>query len=103
MTLLGDMVKARREHLGLGLRAAADKMARGDMFQAVDDILDRARINADDTVFAEKSVPEDQYDAIALASVEGILCGRDSDLVTSYSKSRPAAVRKWFERRGVRY
>lgn len=88
------------------LRADCDKMIRtrmSDMAHAVDDILDRARINASDTLTENTNIDPADWDKLALASVESILCERDHNLVSEYSKSKPATVRKWFERRGVRY
>ena len=37
-------------------------------------ILASADLNAHDTIYVEKAATEDQFDAIALATLEGILC-----------------------------
>lgn len=52
------------------------------------DVLDNARINADDTVYLEKSTLD--WNAVAIASLETIL---------SYSEDK--RVNAWFHRNGV--
>lgn len=74
------------------IRKAAEPLGtmRGTLGDAVDDILDKARINADDTVFVEKS--SEDWDAMAMASLEGIL-----------SVSTDPAACDWFRNAGVRW
>ena len=78
--------------------ACTDAMARkprgycapGTLLDLVDDVLDRARINADDSM-SEGHSPSD-WDRIALESVACALSERDT----------PAKVAAWFAGRGVR-
>lgn len=71
------------------LRTAADKMdCLHGIGSRVDNILDQARINADDTVYAEKARPSSEYDRIAADTVAELL---------SYSSD--AEAQAWF--RGV--
>jgi hypothetical protein len=42
--------------------------------QRISAILASAELNAHDTIYVEKAATEDQFDAIALATLEGILC-----------------------------
>jgi hypothetical protein len=74
------------------LRVIAKRLAikPGNLADRIDSILDSGRINADDTIYLEKSAPSDQWDAIALASVCDLL---------AYSKDKP--VLAWFARHGV--
>jgi hypothetical protein len=74
------------------LARAIGPLLHGSLADRVDDVLDRARINADDTCYVEKSVPEGEYDSIALASVECVLSERDTD----------ADVIAWFASHGVK-
>lgn len=64
----------------------------GTLGSRIDSILDLARCNAEDTVFVEKARDASEYDAIALGSVESILC---------YSSDKP--VMRWFARNGVKW
>jgi hypothetical protein len=87
-------------------KAANLKDERGhltDMGHAVDDVLDRARINADDTIYVEKSRPETDYDEIAYGSIAGFLCGSDDELRGDYWKTSPNQIRAWFKRHGYRW
>ena len=63
----------------------------GSVEDRVDDLFDKARINADDTVFVEKARPIAEWDAVAMASVVDLL-----------SFSTDAAVNRWFAERGIR-
>lgn len=65
---------------------------RATLGARIDDILDNARINADDTVYVEKAAPVADWDRIALASLQSLLsyCG-DSKAVA------------WFRRNGVEF
>ena len=85
-----------------GLRDAVDRMDHGTVEQNVfattlatrlDDVLDRARINADDTVYVEKAAVAAEWDRIALDTVSDILSqsGTDGDIV------------EWFLAQGVRF
>jgi hypothetical protein len=71
------------------LREAADKMKRTALFHRIDNVLDQARINADDTVYLEKNHCD--WNEMAVNTIEGIL---------SYHNDK--AVIAWFVRRGVR-
>ena len=59
--------------------------------QRVDDALDSARVNADDTCYVEKEADPSRYDEIALGTLSSIL---------AYSNDK--AMIRWFERQGVR-
>ncbi len=63
----------------------------GSTIDLVHDLLDRARGNADDTVYAEKNAPEKDWDKIALGSVLDLLS----------SGREPKTVVAWFAKRGV--
>lgn len=71
----------------------ADGLRPGSLIDRCDDIMDRARINADDTVYVEKSAPADQWSDIATATLEGILSSRDA----------ADDERAWFTARGIRF
>lgn len=65
------------------LRTLVDKMEiqKGNLADRLDDVLDRARWNADDTVYTEKTVPASDWDSIALATVSEILAyGSDAEV-----------------------
>lgn len=66
-----------RKHDGLGHR--------------VDEVLDSARVNADDTVYLEKEADASEWDSIAVGTLSSIL-----------ADSKDKAVIRWFERQGVR-
>lgn len=66
------------------------EIERGNLADRLDDVLDRARGNADDTVYLEKTVPVTEYDAIGLATVGEIL---------SYSTDQEVCA--WFAAQGV--
>ena len=70
------------------LRRDADKMKRTRLYDRVDHILDSARINADDTVYLEKSAYD--WNGIAVSTIECLLSDQDQVTVS------------WFARRGVR-
>ena len=55
-------------------------------------LVDAARVNADDTVYLEKTVDEDQFDKIAVASLEGLLCSCTDEEVCA-----------WFRKQGFRW
>lgn len=69
----------------------------------VGDILDRARINADDTVYVEKSAEPDQWDQIAMGTLEMILTYSDADLLNGYENVSADEARDWFASRGVKF
>jgi hypothetical protein len=67
--------------------------AYGTKSVEINEIAGNAEVNANDTVYTEKAVPVEQWDAVAMSTVaEQLACG-------SYS---PATV-LWFTRRGVRF
>lgn len=72
--------------------AAVGPCRSGGLVDRLDDVLDRARINADDTCYVEKAQPTDQWDAIALATVSDIL-----------SATPDKNVCAWFARNGVEW
>lgn len=87
-------------------KAANLKDDRGyltDIGHAVDDVLDRARINADDTIYVEKARPEADYDEIAYGSIADLLCGSDDTLRGEYWKATPNQIRAWFRRAGYKF
>ncbi len=67
-------------------------VAQGSVLDRVDNVLDNARINADDSVYGDKSATEDQYEQIFVASIQCIL-----------SSQNDKAVAKWFAKNGVTY
>lgn len=73
-----------------------DEVSKMDMTDSlsnrIDNVLDRARINADDTCHVEKTAPAAEYDAIALATVSDIL---------SFENDQQVAA--WFAARGVQW
>jgi len=73
--------------------AAIGPFIHGSLADRVDDVLDRARINADDTCYIEKTLPVAEYDQVALDSVACILSERETD----------EDVRAWFETQGVKW
>lgn len=78
------------------LRKKVDAMGDiiiGTLADKLDDVLDRARINADDTVYVEKAQSVAQWNKIAYASIQDILSRSDTD---------EQAVR-WFEKNGVSF
>lgn len=68
------------------LQDTASKMeiVHGNLADRLDDVLDRARINADDTCHVEKTQPVDQYDYIALNTVSEILSYLDDKEVCDW-------------------
>ena len=68
----------------------AEKIKSRKLYNAVDHILDSARINADDTVYLEKN--DGDWHEMALNTVESSL---------AYCNDK--AVVAWFVRRGVRF
>lgn len=66
------------------------------------DILDRARVNADDTFEDGVRVTGEQWDRIAIGTVCSILCERDENIASPYSTATPDQARKWFAKRGIR-
>lgn len=84
-------------------RLVDDRGMLTDLGRGVDDVLDRARINADDTVYVEKSLPESEHDTVAIGSICDILSGRDDDLRGRWWDATPNQIRAWFKRHGVRY
>ena len=73
-----------------------------DLGRGVDNVLDRARINADDTIHVEKSAPESQYDSIAMDTIESCLACDEDALRGDYWNATPNQIRAWFRRHGVR-
>jgi hypothetical protein len=71
------------------LRAAARKLPHTS---EVHNILDSAEVNANDTVYTDKSATQAEWDQIALAS---IACLFDSG-------TKPTTLR-WFKQRGYRW
>jgi hypothetical protein len=65
---------------------------KGNLEDRVDDVLDKARVNADDTVYVDKSAPASEWDSIALGSISDVL---------AYHKD-PEVI-KWFSDRGVTF
>lgn len=64
----------------------------GSVIDRVDGLLDRARINADDTVYLEKACPAEEWERIAMGTLQDIL---------SYSEDGQAKY--WFKRQGVSF
>ena len=67
------------------------------------DVLDRARINADDTFVDGVRVTGDEWDRIAVGSVGCVLSMRNEDVECCYSTAKADEVRSWFAARGVRW
>lgn len=68
------------------------KIERGNLADRINDVLDRARINADDTCYKEKAQPESEYDRIAVDTIREIL-----------SYSNDIEVQGWFKSVGIDY
>lgn len=66
------------------------EIKQGNLADRLDNVLDIARGNADDTCYLEKTVEVAKYDSIAMATVSELL---------SYSKDEE--VCKWFANQGV--
>jgi hypothetical protein len=60
----------------------------------VSNMVDAARINADDTCYVEKSMPVEEYDAVALTSLEQGCC---------YAEANQLAAVAWFTANGVKF
>lgn len=73
------------------LTTAADKLRHSPLKVEIINLLGSADQNADDTVYAERTVGKDEYWSIALSSI-GILM----------EDASPAA-RRWFSARGYRW
>ena len=58
----------------------------------LDNLLDQARINADDTIYVEKAADPKKWDKIALMSLESLL-----------AYSTDLEVQAWFKKNGVRW
>lgn len=67
-------------------------VGRLSLADRLDDILDRARVNADDTCYTEKTVPVTQYDRAALDTVASIL-----------SYTNDPEVCAWFAAQGMEW
>lgn len=59
----------------------------------LDHMLDRARINADDTVYLEKQAPEEEWSRIALDSLRGECCTKEAE----------ADCVAWLEAHGLKF
>jgi len=59
--------------------------------EAILNLMDSAQINADDTVFVDKSMPESEWATVALSTLRDLL----SD------KNVKADVRQWFNNQGL--
>jgi hypothetical protein len=77
------------------LRKMVDDMGvvHGELSDRLDDILDRARINADDTCYLEKTRSVEDYDRVALDTISDILSQSETD----------ADVCRWFIAQGVEF
>lgn len=69
------------------LTADCAKIASRANREAVDYIIDAARINANDTVHAEKAQPESAWDSIFTGTIASILCdgGHDRHVVAFFT------------------
>ena len=79
------------KNLYLNLRADCNAIRSAQLRQDVDAIIDGARINADDTVYTEKT--HDSWGAMFRGSLETIL---------ACNPHRKPVV-AWFTRRGIRF
>lgn len=75
------------------LAAAPKRVTRFDIADQIDEVLDSARINANDTIYIEKAAPESEWNLIFKGTIESILAFGD------YS----AEVKAWFAAQGIRY
>lgn len=62
------------------------------LWDGIDAVLDSARVNADDTIYTEKSLPEGEWDTVAMGTVESVLCDTECP-----------KVRAWFTAQGVKF
>lgn len=74
-----------------------------DLGHGVDNVLDRARINAEQTVYVEKSAPESDFGQIAMSTIELCLACDEEELRGEYWNASPDEIRAWFKAQGVRY
>lgn len=65
------------------------------------DVLDRARINADDTFVEGVRIVGAEWDRVAVGSIRDVLSMRDADVECIYSTATAADVREWFAKRGI--
>lgn len=66
---------------------------KGMVFRhAVEDLIGSAVVNANDTIYVEKSLPEDRFEEVFLGSLQGLLSERGV----------PTRITNWFARRGIR-
>lgn len=59
---------------------------KGSVLDLVDDVLDRARINANDTIYVEMADTEENFDKIAIASIIDILSYETNQKVINWFK-----------------
>lgn len=62
------------------------------LWDRIDDIIDSGRVNADDTIYRDKSLPESEWNAVAEGSICTLLCDETN-----------AEVRNWFIAQGIRF
>lgn len=65
-------------------KASKLEIIKGNLADRIDDVLDRARINAEDTVYIEKAQDVTKYDHVALDTVSEILSYLDDEEVCDW-------------------
>lgn len=73
------------------LNAASRTIRSAGLQNEVDNLIDSGRINADDTVYAEKAAPESDWECVFVGTIASLLSSGE------YSK----ACLRWFAKRGV--
>lgn len=73
------------------LSAAADCIRSRNLRVDVQGLVDSGRVNADDTVYAEKAAPEAEWQALFIGSIRGLL--------SDGTHSRHCVA--WFARHGI--
>lgn len=79
------------------IRTAAAKFYSanpGPLAREIDYMVDAARVNADDTCCVEKTRPMEDYDAVAIESLEQACC---------YAEAHQVEAVAWFVAQGLRF
>lgn len=78
--------------LNAAAAALGSPLVVGSLAEEVIDLIDGARVNADDTIYVDKAAPKSKWNAIFAGSLSSLLCERIS----------PAAA-DFFRANGVRW
>jgi hypothetical protein len=67
--------------------ASTLEISRGSLGDRIDEMVDSARVNADDTVYLEKAAAESDYDMVAISTLELILSDSNDEEAKTWFKS----------------